>query len=119
MIIDVIHKYQSLPFSYDGADCCQFVADCVEAVTGVNPAEDFHYKNETEANELIGCYGSLRELIDSTFIRVLRPSDGCITVCENAGRQVAGVVYRGRIIVRTETGITDFALGRGLGFWRA
>ena len=50
-----------MPFSYDGADCCAFVADCLKETTGENP--NFRYSTEEEANQLIAEHGGLDERI--------------------------------------------------------
>jgi hypothetical protein len=117
-MIEVIHRYQSEPFKY-GKDCCQFVGDCVEAVTGKNPTKGFEYRNKREALRLIASYGSLLDL----FVAHLgKPYDGhkdgdiCIRL-QPDGEYIAGVVYRNRMLVRTENGVTDWPLEYALAVW--
>jgi len=117
-MIEVIHRYHAEPFRY-GRDCCTFVGECVEAVTGRNPTADFHYSNRREAARLIASYGSLYAL----FLHHLGEpydghKDGDIAMrLQTNGEYIAGVVYRDRMIVRTETGVTDWPLDYAIAIW--
>jgi len=118
MIWEVIQKYDSLPFSYDGADCCRFVGEYIEAVTGENPASDFLYSTEGEADSHIARYGSLYGL----FRHVLGEPDAVVTepavaLTECRGREMAGVIYKGRLVVKTERRVTDWPISRAKHVW--
>ena len=114
----IIDKYAAMPFSY-GADCCQFVGECVEAVTGTNPAAAFRYTDEASATELIASYGTLAGLVTAVYGQPYDGhKDGDITVHDQAdGTQVAGVVYRGESIVRTKAGLMNWPLTWARGIW--
>jgi hypothetical protein len=116
---EVIDKYSAIPFSY-GLDCCQFVGECVESVTGKNPATNFLYSGEAEAMALIQSYGSLDALVTSVFGKPYDgQKDGDITVHNQSdGTQIAGVVYRGRSIVRTKAGLMDWPIDSTIGVWK-
>jgi len=118
MIWEVIQKYDSLPFSYDGADCCRFVGEYIEAVTGENPASDFLYSTEGEAESHIARYGSLYGL----FRHVLGEPDAGVTepavaLTECQGREIAGVIYKGRLVVKTPKRVTDWPVERAKAVW--
>ncbi len=110
-VIEVIEKYQSMPFSY-GVDCCAFAGECVESLIGVNPMEGFSYDDEKSANALISRYG---DLYAAMVYRLGPPDDRladdsvCCVRMEN-GQYIAGVIWRGRAIVRTPGNIMDWPL---------
>lgn len=118
MIWPVIRKWEQIPFSYGSADCCQFVGECVEAVTGENPAKRFAYSTETEAYEYITRCGGLQGLLTDLFGQPdgLRREYGvALTTC--TGREMAGFIWKDRLIVRTMKGITDWPVSRALAVW--
>ena len=118
MIWPVIRKWERMPFSYDGNDCCQFVGECIEAVTGENPAAEFFYGSEAEAYELIDSYGSLYGLLTDVF----GEPDGCaneygLALTECRGREMAGFVWGDKLIVKTAGGLTDWPVSRAVAVW--
>jgi len=118
LIWDVIQKYDSLPFSYDGADCCRFVGEYIKAVTGENPAALFDYSTEGEAYSLIGSYGSLyalfRDVLGEPDAGVTEPA---VALTECLGREMAGVIYKGRLVVKTQKRVTDWPVSRVKHVW--
>lgn len=52
------------PFEWGVLDCCLFAADCVEAVTGVDPAADFRgsYDSKAGAYRLVSRLGGFRAM---------------------------------------------------------
>ena len=118
MIRAVIDKWASIPFEY-GADCCQFVGECVEAQTGNNPMAAFKYASQDEAYEIINGYGGLTNAITATMgdpVKEIR--EGYVCVADSPLGEIAGVVYRGHMIVRTEHSITDWPITRAKHFWK-
>lgn len=116
---DIINKYSRLPFEY-GLDCCNFAAECVESITGKNPMESIRYSGEAEALALIESYGSLeaavRSVLGDPYDGI---KDGDITVHDvQDGQQTVGVVYLGRSVVRTKSGVTDWPLEWAKGIWK-
>lgn len=115
---NIIDKYSRRPFRY-GADCCAFVGECVEANTGCNPMERFTYSTEDEANQIISEFGDLEAAITATLGEPHNdePKNGDVCVFPNAGRQIAGIVYKNRIVARTQSGVMDYPLDWALNFW--
>ena len=108
VMIKVIQKYTGIPFSY-GLDCCQFVGECVESITGKNPMDGFEYSNEAEAYEVIGKYGKLEDAMRATLGEPYDGyKDGDICLLEmKDGQQLAGVVFQGRVVVRAKRDLMD------------
>lgn len=117
MIADVIHKYQALPFRY-GNDCCAFVGDCLAELTGKNP--NYDYSTEAEAEALIEKHGGLEGAITSVLGPPIAdtPRDGDVVLIDNGARQVAGIVYRNRLVCRVASGLVDLDLERAKRVWR-
>ena len=116
---DIIRKYSKRPFRY-GADCCQFVGECLEARHGYNPMQAFSYKNKREANKIISSYGTLADAVTAVLgAPVDEGKEGDVVLFTQAnGTQVTGILYRGRIIARTPSGLMDFPPDWAQHFWR-
>jgi len=107
--MQVVQKWASTPFTY-GADCCQFAGEMVEAIHGWNPMLAFDYASEASAAKIIESHGSLERAIEATLgPGHEEPAEGDVVVVDQTdGSQIAGVVFKGRIAVRTFQGITDW-----------
>ncbi len=131
-IVDVIHEYSSKPFEY-GADCCQFVAACIEERTGENPMAAFEYSSEEEARAILDKYGGLGNAIRKTLgeekrVELADTQDGDVLLidirgslpfmADIVGDEIAAVCFKGRAVVRTLGGVTDWPMGRATAAWR-
>ena len=69
-----IENYSSKDFKWGNSDCCLFICDCVEVMTGVDLAKDFRgrYSSKFEAYKLVKDLGfnSLEDLADSKLERI-------------------------------------------------
>ena len=115
---EVIIKYVDRPFSY-GDDCCTFVGECVESITGKNPMAAFHYRNKREAYSIIDQFGSLEDAITAV---IGEPYDGCkdgdvCTLNANDGTEAAGIIYHDRVLARVQSGLMDYPLDRANRVW--
>jgi hypothetical protein len=81
--------------------------------------QQFSYKTESEANEIIAGFGDLEAAITATLGEPHNnePKVGDVCVFPNAGRQIAGIVYKNRIVARTQSGVMDYPLDWALNFW--
>ena len=114
----VIEKYAGQSFRY-GADCCQFVGECVESLTGDNPMKAFSYSDESEAYEIINSYGSLEKAITATLGEPydgFKDGDVCL-IEQTGGRQIAAVAYENRVIARVKSGLMDYPRGYAKKVW--
>ena len=112
---DVLLKYSFLPFRYD---CVLFVGECLESITGRNPAKDL-YKTPKEGDELLKEYGSLEAAITDFLgepYEGIKDGDVC-TLDTNDGQVAAGIVFQGRIVARVKNGLMDYPLERALTVW--
>ena len=114
----VIDEWSARPFSY-GNDCCQFAGAMVEAITGKNPMAGFSYSNEREAYLIINKFGGLYPAMVATLGEPGgTPKDGDVTIHDmKNGLQIAGSVYQGRSVVKTEHGLVDWPLSWAKAIW--
>lgn len=67
----VLDAYANRPFDWGRSDCCLFVADVVQAMTGIDPAAAYRgrYSNETGARLALRRYGktTLVATFDAAF----------------------------------------------------
>ena len=116
-MINVFDEFIGRDFLYGDSDCCQFVGRWVEAMTGKNPAKDFHYTDERQAYDIIAEHGGFEGLMTHIFGEPIDdPQDGDIALV--ARPELVGIVYRGRIVARTQTDLNDIALSRAKRFWK-
>lgn len=78
-------------FEWGRNDCCLFVCDCVQAMTGHDPAADVRgYTTERQAARLVRQLGGMRSIASSRFgepIPVLMAQVGDVGLVELEGRQ--------------------------------
>lgn len=117
----VLQKYAELPMVWGQSDCCQFAGECIEAVTGYNPARFVRYDSEAAAMRLFEVHGGLEGVLDM----ILGPSfpkaywyDGDVGLVDNGASKSVGVYYGDRIICRTATGLVDLPAERSRRIWR-
>lgn len=63
-LFDYLESVRSKPFKYGENDCCLFVANAVEAMTGIDPAEEFRGYDEDGAKEILSRFGGLEGLAE-------------------------------------------------------
>lgn len=111
----IIQQYANLPFRY-GLDCCAFVADCIEANTGKQL--NFEYDTEEGAQAILDRFGSLEAAITD---RLGKPyfgfEDGFVALVKTRAQEVAGIIYRGRILLRVQSGLNDLPVHRAYKVW--
>ena len=114
----VIDKYSGLPFRY-GQDCCQFVGECIESITGKNPVESLSYSTELEAQVILGQFngleGAMRHFLGEPY-EGFKDGDACL-IDNNNGERAAAIVYRNRVIARVMGGLMDYPRSRALLVW--
>lgn len=66
---------QARPFEWGVQDCCLFVCDCIEAMTGHDPAADVRgYSTDREAARLVRELGGMRAIGASRFGAEIAPA---------------------------------------------
>ncbi len=118
-MLEVIRKYAFTPFDYNGHDCCDFVGDCLEALGEQNYSKLFPRHNEESAYRYIDEAGGLDKLLAEIFEATDEPpQDGDIALVKMKLEYVAGIVYRGRILVRVLSGVMDLPTERAARVYR-
>lgn len=118
MPVDIVAKWMATPFAY-GADCCQFAGEMVEAIHGWNPMTRFAYEGQKQANQIIAEYGNLEGAINAVLGEGHRqPAESEVVVVDQTdGSQIAGFVFRGRILARTRDGVIRWPLAYARRAW--
>ena len=114
----VINKYAGLPFRY-GQDCCQFVGECIEAITGKNPIVGLTYSDEREAYAIIDRFGGLENAMRHFLGEPYdghKDGDACL-MDNNGGRLAAAVIWRNEVIGRVGNGLMNYPLNRAKIIW--
>ena len=95
-------------FAFGSADCCQFVAGAVQAITGEDRRELFPvYTSEAEAQAILDQHGGLQGLVTHALGEPMHPSmmqkgDVCL-VPDSRGVLCVGVCAGSTIAVRAQT----------------
>jgi len=118
-LFNVLQRHASKEFNYGDEDCCQFIRDCVKAYHGKDYGSEFTYSGEDGAQELLDKHGGLTGLL--THI-LGEPYEGCktgdVVVCEMYnGKEIAGIIYNDRIVVKTKKSIVDWPIGYAKHIW--
>ncbi len=111
------------PFGWGGQDCCLFAADCVFAVTGVDPAEDLRgtYSNEFEAARVLASEGGVVGVAARRAgpeISVQEAQVGDIVLVLFDGRETLTVCGGMMLYAPGPTGLVHLPRGQGLRAWR-
>jgi hypothetical protein len=121
------------PFAWGENDCALFVADGIEAMTGVDIAADFRgrYQNETGALELVRTLTGGRTVVHAAawcaakfeideWSGPLYAQRGDMVALEDAGRMILGLVdLNGRHIIAVgEAGLKRLPFAAGVRAWR-
>ena len=118
---EVVADFSSKDFDYGVADCCQFAGEMVRSVTGANPMDRFTYETEGEAQNIIKRHGSLnaamREVLGKPICAPYKTGDVVVYQMTN-GEQIAGVIFKGRAVVKTKKSLTDWPLDFALNVYR-
>ena len=118
----VIEKYAGLPFQWGRSDCCTFVGECIEAMGQKNPMHKLRYTDGVGAAQVLSRAGGLAGAI-SYWLRTDKmpsePADGDVALIpDNNGHYAAAIVFRGRLVAKTQTGLMDYPLEHATRFWR-
>lgn len=90
------------PFSWGEHDCCLFAADCVQAMTGTDPAAEFRgtYRTAVGAKKAILARAvSLTALIDEVLPRVdaRLVQRGDVVLFDGPQGETLGIVWHGAV----------------------
>jgi len=90
-----IEEWRTRPFAYGSVDCCQFPADVVLALTGVDFREQFPtYATQEEAAAILATHGGMVGLLTSVLgepVHVSRAKRGGVIACDFGDGIAAGI----------------------------
>jgi len=94
-LASVIEERMVAPFAWGTHDCCLFAADCVQAMTGHDPAVDVRgaYADEKGAARVLKKMGGLEAIASTRCGKEVNPAAARIgdVVLGTAGRECLGV----------------------------
>jgi len=128
------HNWQSLldalildrtsrPFVYGTQDCCMFVCDCVEAITGHDPGADLRgtYTAEQGAQALVERLGGVAAIAADRLGEEIGPllaQVGDVVLVQFEGRDTLAVCLGTRAAVPGPAGLVMLPMRRALRAWR-
>ena len=134
----VIDAAGETPFAWGSHDCCLFVCDCVEAMTGLDPAAPFRGEYDTR----VGAYRRMSEFVDggighvktddlveATAERITgelnaqelaRPfaGRGDVVLLSEQDGDMLGIIWSGAVYLVSEDGLTIRSLSAIRRAWR-
>ncbi len=118
-IAQVIERFQDEPFEWGHSDCCQFVGECIAAVTGENLALLVEYADEAEALAMIEDAGGLDVVVSSVLGDPVAPpaSDNDVVMVRDGETPIVGFVWNGVVLVRTPQGLVDWPMAKVEHVW--
>lgn len=111
------------PFAYGRADCCTFVARCIDAMTGSDLAEKLAhcYHDRRSAFQFIAAEGGI-ELAISGFLGDSIPGAnarrGDVCLVETEDGPGAGICLGPTIAVKADGEMTAYPLASAIAHWR-
>ena len=112
------------PFAWGGQDCCLWAADCVQALTGIDPAESLRgtYSTALEAARIVTELGGLEAIVTAALGEPLGgplfASVGDIGIVETNGRQSLAVCNGAHWLAPSDGGMVPVPLELAATAWR-
>jgi hypothetical protein len=126
-VYKVLDEFEHAPFAYGRRDCCQFVAACLLAQTGVDYSSKFgQYNSKEGALQFIAQYGSLQNVMSSAIsqqpIAGNKAQKGDIVYAELVGEQfrtpTLGLCAGDYLIFVGKAGLVGRDLSAAICAWR-
>lgn len=117
-----IAERRSVPFAWGSNDCCLFVADAVQAMTGADPAAELRgYRSTLEAARLIEDLGGLERIASDALGDPVPPafaSVGDVVLIENDGRDLLALCNGTTALAPGELGMVVLGMDAAKAAWR-
>jgi hypothetical protein len=111
------------PFAWGAQDCCLFVCDAIEAITGHDPAADLRgYSTERAALRILRAQGGVRGLADARAgapVPVLAAQVGDVGLLPLDGRDTLALCGGAHWLAPGALGIVALPLDAASDAWRA
>ena len=119
-----LESRRDLPFAWGANDCCLFVADAVEAITGIDAAAPYRGRYSTAA----GAYRALKKygtgaIADAwsahfTEIPTHEIGRGDVVLFDNAGELASAISFGRKLWAVTDHGLITLPLSHAVRAWR-
>lgn len=120
---DFVQSRRAEPFAWGRHDCCLFVCDAIQAITGHDPAADLRgYSTEREAMRMLRAHGGVRGLADAragAAVPVLAAQVGDVGLLPLDGRDTLGLCGGAHWLAPGAQGIVALPLDAATHAWRA
>lgn len=124
LLANFIVSRQSEPFAWGKNDCCLFVADAVEQITGTDFASDYRGTYSTEK----GAYKALKKQGDETVaaawsrhfpeIPVQEMGRGDVALVISEGQPATAICFGARLWVVSKKGLITLCRSQAIQAWR-
>lgn len=113
----------AMPFAWGENDCVLFAADCIEAMTGIDPVAKLRgqWANQGEAVRAIARVGGLNAAVDALGLPSIAPlftQRGDLVLHRRDGTDALAICVGGQLAGPSETGLLFFGLEQGVMAWR-
>jgi hypothetical protein len=119
----LIQARLAAPFAWGEHDCCLFVCDAVQAITGHDPAADLRgYRSEREAMRIIHAHGGLRAIAQARAgaeVPVLAAQVGDVGLLPIEGRDTLALCGGAHWLAPGAQGLVALPLDAASNAWRA
>lgn len=113
---------QHRPFEWGRHDCCLFVCDCIEAMTGRDPAADVRgYSTDREAARLVRELGGMRSIGGQRFGAEIAPGlaqVGDVGLVEYDGRESLALCGGSHWVAAGAVGLAVLPMSAAIAAWR-
>lgn len=110
------------PFAWGSNDCCVFAADCVEAITGEDPAKGLRgYSTALQAARIVKAHGGMAGFVTARIgpsIPPLMANVGDLVLVEINGRDTLTVCNGSNVIGPGHSGMVCCGMGLAKAAWR-
>jgi hypothetical protein len=110
------------PFAWGSNDCCLFAADCVEAITGEDPAKDLRgYTTALQAARIVKAHGGMAQFVTARIgveIPPLMANVGDLVLVVVNGHDTLTVCNGSNVIGPGPSGMMCCGMGLAKAAWR-
>lgn len=119
----LIAERRLMPFEWGRNDCGLFAADCVQAITGEDPAPGFRgvYASESGAQAVLDANGGLEGVAAASFGAEIAPAlaqVGDVVLCKIQGRDMLAICAGSHAIGPGHNRLASMPMKRAQKAWR-
>lgn len=112
----LLAQRQTQPFAWGLNDCCTFAADCVQAITGQDPAPAAlrHHRTQKQAARALKRHGGMVGMAVAALGQPVPSSQACVgdvVLCTSANRPMLAICNGTTALAPSSTGLVTVPLG--------